>query len=83
MQSYNFETGLNDCHKLACRIGRASFKKLPPKIIKYRNQKHFDQKKFLHDLDSKLLQGDLYWNCDDPYEKHSKIFVEVLTHHAL
>ena len=59
MQSHNFETGLSDCHKLVCSILRASFKKLPPKTIKYRDQKHFDQKKFLHDLDSKLLQGDL------------------------
>ena len=66
MQSHNFETGLSDCHKLVCSILRAYLKKLPPKTIKYRDQKHFDQKKFLHDLDSKLLQGDLYGNCDDP-----------------
>ena len=77
MQSHNFETGLSDCHKLVCSILRASFKKLPPKIIKYRDQKHFDQKKFLHDLDSKLQQGDLYRNCDDPYEKLSEIFVYI------
>ena len=82
MQSHNFETGLSDCHKLVCSILRASFKKLPPKTIKYRDQKHFDQKKFLHDLDSKLLQGDLYRNCDDPYDKVSENFVDVLNHHA-
>ena len=82
MQSHNFETGLSDCHKLVCSILRASFKKLPPKIIKYRDQKYFDQKKFLHDLDSKLLQGDLYRNCDDPYDKLSEIFVDILNHHA-
>ena len=82
MQSHNFETGLSDCHKLVCSILRASFKKLPPKIIKYRDQKHFDQKKFLHDLDSKLQQGDLYRNCDDPYEKLSEIFVDILNHQA-
>ena len=81
MQSHNFETGLSDCHKLVCSILRASFKKLPPKTIKYRDQKHFDQKKFLHDLDSKLLQGDLYRNCEDPYDKLSEIFVETLNHH--
>ena len=46
MQSRNFETGLNDCHKLVCSILRASFKKLPLKIIKYRDQKYFDQKGF-------------------------------------
>ena len=59
MKSQDFETGLSDCCKLVCSILRASFKKLPPKIIKYRDQKHFDKNNFLHDLDSTLLQGDL------------------------
>ena len=33
-------------------------------------------------MDSKLLQGDLYRNCDDPYDKLSEIFVDILNHHA-
>ena len=78
-KSQNFETGLSDCHKLLCSILRASFKKFPPKIINQRGQKHFGQKKFLHDLDSKLLQGDLYRNCDEPYEK---LLVDILNYHA-
>ena len=80
MKSQNFKTGLSVCHKLVCSILKASFKQLPPK--KYRDQKHFDQKKFLHNLDSKLLQGDLYRNWDEPYEKLSEIFVDILNHHA-
>ena len=63
LKSQNFETGLSDCHKLICSILRASFKRLPPKIIKYGDQKYFNQNKFLHYLDSKLLQEDLYRNC--------------------
>ena len=55
IKSQNFETGLSDCHKL------------PLKIIKYRDQKNFNQKKFFHDLDSKLLQGDIYRNCNESY----------------
>ena len=82
MKSQNFETGLSDCLKLVCSNLRVSFKKLPPKIIKYKDQKHFDQKTFLHDLDSKLLQGDLYRNYNDPYEKLSETFVDILNHHA-
>ena len=39
MKSEAFELGLSDCHKLVCSILRASFKKLPPKIITYRDQK--------------------------------------------
>ena len=56
-------------------------KKIPPKIIKCRDKKHFD-KNVLHDLDSKLLQGDLYRNCDEPYEKLSEVFVDILNHRA-
>ena len=73
MKSQNFETGLSVCHKLICSILRASFKKLPAKIIKYRDRKHFGQKKFLHDLDSKV---------HEPYEKLSEIFVDILNHHT-
>ena len=57
MQSQSFKTGLSDCHKLVCSILRAYLKKVPHKTIKYRDQKHFDQKKFFRDLDSKLLRG--------------------------
>ena len=57
-------------------------KKLPPKIIKCRDMKHFDKKKFLHDLDNKLLQGDLYRNCDEPHEELSEVFADILNHHA-
>ena len=46
IKSQNFERGLNDCHKLVCSILMASFKKLPPKIIKYRDQKHFIKRSF-------------------------------------
>ena len=82
MKYQNFETCLSDCHKLVCSILRASFKKVPLRIIKYRDQKHFDQKKFLRNLDSKLLQGYLCRNWNEPYEKLSEIFVHILNHHA-
>ena len=39
MKSQAFELGLSDCHKLVCSILRPSFKKFPPKIITYRDQK--------------------------------------------
>ena len=40
--SQNFEIGLSDCHKFVASILRASFKKLPRKIITYRDQKRFN-----------------------------------------
>ena len=38
-----YETGLSDFHKLVATILRTSFEPLPPKIIKYRNYKNFDE----------------------------------------
>ena len=55
LKSQNFEIGLSDCHKLVVSILRASSKKLPRKIITYRDQKCFNQDHFLRDLDSRLI----------------------------
>ena len=33
-------------------------------------------------MDSKLLQGDLYRNCDEPYDKILEYFVDILNHQA-
>ena len=82
LKSQNFEIGLSDCHKLVVNILRESFKKLPRKIIGYRDQKRFNQVHFLRDLDSILLQGELYKNCDEPYKKLTEIVNDILNHHA-
>ena len=60
----NFEIGLNDCHKLVNSILRTSSKKLARKIITYRDQKCFNQDKFLRDLDGRLLQEEHYKSRD-------------------
>ena len=82
LKSQNFEIGLSDCQKLVVSILRASFKKLPRKIITYRDQKRFNQDHFLQDLDSRLLQRELYKNCDESYKKLSEVFNDILNHHA-
>ena len=56
-----YETGLSDFHKLVVTILRTSFEPLPPKIIKYRNYKNFDEDKF-RCLFKKRLNG---FNTDD------------------
>ena len=33
-------------------------------------------------MDSRLIQGEVYKNCEDPYTKLSEIFSEVLNYHA-
>ena len=82
LKSKNFEIGLSDCHKFVVSILRVSFKKLPRKIITYRDQKRFNQDHFLQDLDIRLLQGELYRNFDKHYNKLSEIFNDILNHHA-
>ena len=79
---HSFVTGLSHCHNLIASILSTSFQKLPPKFVIYRSQKNFHESNFLHDLDSRLIQGKPYKNCEDPYTKMSGIFSEVLNYHA-
>ena len=78
LKSQNFEIGLSDCHKLVVSILRASFKKLWRKVITYRKVITHDH--FLRDLDSRLLQRELYKNRDDPYKKLSELFNDIINH---
>ena len=81
-KSHSFVTGLIDCHKLIASILRTSFQKLLPKLVIYGNQKNFHENNFLRGLDSRLIQGELHKNCEDPYSKLSEIFSEVLNYHS-
>ena len=60
---------------------RSTFIKLSPKAVKYRSYKNFNETVFLHELDQKLIQGDLY-RSDDPYFKLTEIFSSILNKHA-
>ena len=53
------ETGLSGCHKLVATIFRSTFIKSPPKVVKYRSYKNFDENKFCRDLDQILVKGDM------------------------
>ena len=75
------ETGLSDCHMLIATTLRSTFLKLPPKTVKYSSYKNFNETVFLHELDQKLIQGDLY-RSDDPYCKLTEIFSSILNKHA-
>ena len=82
LKSQNFEIGLSDCQKPVVSILRASFKKRPRKIITDRDQKCSNQDHFFRDLDSRLLQGELNRNWDEPYKKLTGIFNDIHNHHA-
>ena len=64
------ETDLSDYHMLVAKIAtifRSTFIKLPPKIVKYRSYKNFDENKFCRDLDQISIKGDLY-KANDPHK---------------
>ena len=75
------ETGLSDCHKVVSAVFRSTFIKLPPKTVRYWSYKTYDKQIFLHELDQKLIQGDIY-RTDDSYSKLTEIMSEVLEKHA-
>ena len=81
-KSHSFVTGLSDCHKLIVSILKTSIQTLPTKFVIYRNKKNFHESNFLRDLDSRLIQGELYKIYEDPYTTMSEIFFEVLNYHA-
>ena len=51
------ETGLSYYHKLVATIFKSAFIKLPPKVVKYRSYKNFNENKFCLDLDQILIKG--------------------------
>ena len=75
------ETGLSDCHKLVSTVFGSTFIKLPPKTVRYMSYKTNDKQNFLHELDQKLIQGDIY-KTDDSFSKLTEMMSEVLEKHA-
>ena len=60
----------------------SSFKKSQPKIVTCRSCRSFHEKLVLSDLGRKLIQGYLYKNCQDKYNKITSLSKEVLDRHA-
>ena len=75
------ETGLSDFHKLISTFFKTQITRLKPKIVFYRNYKHFEDSRFLEDLNS----TDFSLNTDDPNENYNFItdkFLNVVNRHA-
>ena len=52
----SFETGFSDHHHLIYTVLKTTFVKVPPKVIKYRNYKHFSDQDFRADLANGLCK---------------------------
>ena len=55
--------------------------KTASKTIKYRSYKTFNKHNFVHELDQKIIEGDIC-KTDHSYSKLTEIFSEVLGKHA-
>ena len=75
------KTDLRDCHKMIASIFRAFFKRLPARVIEYRNYKTFDHNEFLRNLDQRLIRSNSY-NDEQQYDIFTSIFPRVLEKHA-
>ena len=76
------ETGISDHHKLIATLFRSKFTHLPPKKVKYRDYKKFDNYSFLHELEEELLKGEMYKSNKDMYTVFTNVFSSVVNKHA-
>ena len=74
------EAGLSDVHKLIFTFFKTQITRLKQKIVFYRKYKHFEDSRFLEDLNS----TDFSPNRDDPNELHfiTDKFLDVANRHA-
>ena len=73
------ETGLSDFHLLTVTVLKSTFRKKPPKIIKYRNYKNYTHTNFQSDLLSSLTGIDLMEISNDEYVS---LCMKILDRHA-
>ena len=74
------ETGLSDFHRMSISVLKMHFRKLPTKVIRHRDFKHFENGRFMNSLQSALdnqksdyvQNPDLFFNiCHEILNKHA------------
>ena len=55
-----YETGISDFHKLTFNVLKTYFQKAKPRIIKYRDCKHFDNNEFRDELIRELSSNNMH-----------------------
>ena len=73
------ETGLSDFHLLTVTVLKTTFRKRPPKVIKYRDYKTYYYPYFRHDLELSLAGIDINQISNDEY---FSLLMEILNKHA-
>ena len=70
-------TGLSDFHCLIYFMLKTKYEKLPPRIIKYRDYKNFNEDNFLYELNTCIFN-----NAISNYDNFENIFTNILDRHA-
>ena len=79
MNTGTVETGLSDFHTLVFTMLKTTYQKLPPKVVKYRKWKMFNEDSFKLDLANHLQCN---YSSDEGYGSFERIFKFVLEKHA-
>ena len=58
-QTHAIETGTSEFHKIVVTVMKTHYKKQKPKIIQYRNYKHFYEQSFNFELNNELMKIDI------------------------
>lgn len=74
-------TGLSDWHGMVTTMTRTHVKKLPPKTIRYRSFKNFDEVSFLRDMQHIMENRDFTGEIE-PFENLAIDFLNVVDNHA-
>ena len=76
--SLTVETGLSDFHLLTVTVLKTKFRKLPPKVIRYRDKKNYSPANFMNDVNFHLAGIDINQISHDEY--HS-IIMDIFNWH--
>ena len=74
-------TGLSDWHGMVTTMTRTHVKKLPPKTIRYRSFKNFDEVSFLRDM-QQIMENRDFTGEIEPFENLAIDFLNVVDNHA-
>ena len=73
------ETGLSDFHKMIVTVMKTNFKRMPPKIINYRDYRHFENDIFRNSLLCDLAKENI---CDTDLNRFIELCLKTLNNYA-
>ena len=76
------ETGLSDFHRMIVTVLKMHFRKLPPKVIPYKNFSNYDNANFINSLNNVLHEHENQEHLLNDPDCFYKVCPEILNRHA-